>query len=84
MVEVVRRKRERGLAMRDILAVSAAPGYSEHHSGRAVDLTSAGYAALGTTLAGMRVPTVLVQEGGYVIDTLGDLVLAVLRGFEEG
>jgi acetoin utilization deacetylase AcuC-like enzyme len=48
------------------------------------ELTPAGYAALGTTLAGMRVPTVLVQEGGYVIDTLGDLVLAVLRGFEEG
>jgi D-alanyl-D-alanine carboxypeptidase len=43
---IVRRKRERGLAMRDILEVSAAPGYSEHHSGRAVDLTSAGYAAL--------------------------------------
>ncbi len=43
---IVRRKRERGIAMDEILKVSAAPGYSEHHSGRAVDLTSAGYAAL--------------------------------------
>jgi D-alanyl-D-alanine carboxypeptidase len=43
---IVRRKRERGLAMDEILKVSAAPGYSEHHSGRAVDLTSPGYAAL--------------------------------------
>jgi acetoin utilization deacetylase AcuC-like enzyme len=48
------------------------------------ELTPAGYAALGATLGGMRVPTVLVQEGGYVLDTLGDLVLAVLSGFEEG
>ena len=29
---------------------------------------------------GAMVPTVLVQEGGYVLDTLGDLVLAALRG----
>jgi D-alanyl-D-alanine carboxypeptidase len=43
---IVQRKRERGLAMDEILKVSAAPGYSEHHSGRAVDVTSPGYAAL--------------------------------------
>jgi acetoin utilization deacetylase AcuC-like enzyme len=48
------------------------------------ELTPGGYAALGATLAEMRVPTVIVQEGGYVLDTLGDLVLAALRGFEEG
>lgn len=41
---IVRRKRERGLAMTEILRVSAAPGYSEHHSGRAVDITTPGYA----------------------------------------
>jgi D-alanyl-D-alanine carboxypeptidase len=43
---IVRRKRERGLAIDEILKVSAAPGYSEHHSGRAIDVTSPGYAAL--------------------------------------
>lgn len=43
---IVRRKRERGLAIDEILRVSAAPGYSEHHSGRAVDVTTPGYAAL--------------------------------------
>ena len=32
--------------MHEILEVSAAPGYSEHHSGRAIDLTAPGYAAL--------------------------------------
>ena len=48
------------------------------------ELTPGGYAAIGATLGGMKIPTVLVQEGGYVLDTLGDLVLAALRGFEEG
>jgi len=45
-LDIVRRKRKRGLAMHEILKVSAAPGYSEHHSGRAIDLTAPGYAAL--------------------------------------
>ena len=43
---ILRRKLERGQTIDEILAVSAAPGYSEHHSGRVVDLTTPGYAAL--------------------------------------
>jgi len=43
---ILKRKLERGQSIADILRVSAAPGYSEHHSGRAVDLTTPGYAAL--------------------------------------
>lgn len=43
---ILRRKRERGIAMDEILRVSAAPGYSEHHSGRALDLTTPGFTAL--------------------------------------
>ncbi|MFZ2235982.1 MAG: M15 family metallopeptidase [Dokdonella sp.] len=45
-LEILRRKCERGQSMDEILKVSAAPGYSEHHSGRVVDLTSPGYEAL--------------------------------------
>ncbi|HEU4664164.1 MAG TPA: M15 family metallopeptidase [Dokdonella sp.] len=43
---IVKRKLERGQSIDEILRVSAAPGYSEHHSGRAVDLTTPGFAAL--------------------------------------
>ena len=43
---IIRRKLERGQTMDQILRVSAAPGYSEHHSGRALDLTTPGFAAL--------------------------------------
>lgn len=43
---ILRRKLERGQHIDDILRVSAAPGYSEHHSGRALDLTTPACAAL--------------------------------------
>lgn len=42
-MQIVQKKRERGLSMPDILKVSAAPGYSEHHGGCALDITTPGY-----------------------------------------
>lgn len=42
---IFERKRERGQSIDDILAVNAAPGYSEHHSGRAIDIGAPGEAA---------------------------------------
>ncbi len=44
--DIIRRKRSRGQSMDQILRVSAAPGFSEHHTGRAVDLTTPGARAL--------------------------------------
>jgi D-alanyl-D-alanine carboxypeptidase len=38
------RKRARGIGLDAILHVNAAPGFSEHHTGRAVDLTTHGFA----------------------------------------
>lgn len=46
---ILKRKLERGQSIDEVLRVSAAPGYSEHHSGRAVDLTTPGYPALEET-----------------------------------
>lgn len=43
---IIRRKQERGLSLDDILAVSAAPGFSEHHSGAAIDIGTPGRADL--------------------------------------
>lgn len=39
---IIARKLARGLAIDDILAVNAAPGWSEHHSGRAIDVSAPG------------------------------------------
>lgn len=39
---IFERKRARGQSVDEILAVNAAPGYSEHHSGRALDIGAPG------------------------------------------
>jgi D-alanyl-D-alanine carboxypeptidase len=41
-VAIIERKRNNGQSIEEILEVSAAPGYSEHHSGKALDLTCPG------------------------------------------
>jgi len=40
--ELLRRKLEKGIGMEEILTVSAPPGFSEHHTGRAIDVTTPG------------------------------------------
>jgi zinc D-Ala-D-Ala carboxypeptidase len=40
--ELILRKLTRGLRIEEILRSNAAPGYSEHHTGRAVDITTPG------------------------------------------
>jgi acetoin utilization deacetylase AcuC-like enzyme len=47
-------------------------------------VTPAGFRAAGRALGALRLPTVVVQEGGYDLTTIGDLVLATLSGIEEG
>lgn len=41
-IDIIRAKLERGLPMQTILTLSAPPGYSEHHTGRAVDINTPG------------------------------------------
>jgi len=40
--ELIRKKIESGQELGDILKVNAAPGFSEHHTGRAVDIATPG------------------------------------------
>lgn len=40
--ELIRRKIAAGQTLRDILSVNAAPGFSQHHTGRAIDLATPG------------------------------------------
>jgi zinc D-Ala-D-Ala carboxypeptidase len=44
--EIVRRKLATGSSIEDVLCVSAPPGFSEHHTGRAVDVGTPGSRAL--------------------------------------
>ena len=42
-VSIIERKLHAGQPLEEILRVSAAPGYSEHHTGRALDITCPGF-----------------------------------------
>jgi D-alanyl-D-alanine carboxypeptidase len=44
--DIVRRKLETGVVIQDILAICAPPGFSEHHTGCAVDVSTVGSQAL--------------------------------------
>jgi len=61
------------------LGVDAAAGDPESP----LEVTPAGLRAAGRTLGALGVPTVLVQEGGYDLDSIGPLVREVLEGFED-
>jgi acetoin utilization deacetylase AcuC-like enzyme len=45
-------------------------------------VTTPGFAAIGRAVAGLGLPTVLVQEGGYLSPELGDNLAAVLGGWQ--
>jgi acetoin utilization deacetylase AcuC-like enzyme len=62
------------------LGVDAAAGDPESP----VDVTAAGFRAAGRTLGELALPTVVVLEGGYDLETIGELVSAALAGVEEG
>src|SRR5699024_774908 len=49
---LLKRKLDQGQAMNEILRVSAPPGFSEHHSGRAIDVTTRGVKPLEEDFAG--------------------------------
>jgi D-alanyl-D-alanine carboxypeptidase len=44
--KIIRRKLQAGLSLPQILTVNAPPGFSEHHTGRAIDITTPGAKAL--------------------------------------
>ena len=59
------------------LGVDAAAGDPESPLGVSIE----GYKGAGRRLGALGLPTVLIQEGGYDLDSIGPLVLATLEGF---
>ena len=49
--DIIRRKRAAGRPLEDILRLIAAPGFSEHHSGRALDIGCPGHTDLEENFA---------------------------------
>jgi acetoin utilization deacetylase AcuC-like enzyme len=48
------------------------------------NVTTAGLGEIGRRIAELDVPTVIVQEGGYLLDRLGENVVAFLRALASG
>jgi acetoin utilization deacetylase AcuC-like enzyme len=42
------------------------------------------YPAIGRRIAGLRLPTLFVMEGGYAVEAIGVNAVGVLEGFEAG
>lgn len=46
-----------------------------------LSVTTPGFSRIGEAIAKLRLPTIIVQEGGYLCDALGDNLTAFLTGF---
>jgi acetoin utilization deacetylase AcuC-like enzyme len=68
----------------DALVVSLGVDAAADDPESPLQVTADGYAAAGRLLGSLGLPSVVVQEGGYHLDTLGALVAAYLDGHDSG
>ena len=67
----------------EALVVSLGVDAGESDPESPLRVTAAGFREAGRVVGALGLPTVLVQEGGYDLDTLGPLVLEFLSGVES-
>ena len=67
----------------DALVIALGLDAHEDDPFHGMKITTSGFASIGTALANLRLPTVIVQEGGYLSDTLGDNLASFLGGFQS-
>ena len=48
-----------------------------------LSITTEGFYKIGEIIGSSQLPTILIQEGGYISNVLGDNLAAVLKGFEQ-
>ncbi len=68
----------------DALVVSLGVDAAADDPESPLQVTADGYAAAGRLLGSLGLPAVVVQEGGYHLDTIGGLVAAYLDGHAHG
>jgi acetoin utilization deacetylase AcuC-like enzyme len=67
----------------EALIVSLGFDTYEHDPLAWLKITTGGFRAIGSAIAGLGLPTVIVQEGGYFCQDLGRNLASFLRGFES-
>ena len=65
----------------DALVIALGLDAHEEDPFHGMSITTEGFASIGKTLASLGLPTVIVQEGGYLSDALGDSLASFLNGF---
>ncbi|WP_118178489.1 histone deacetylase family protein [Paraburkholderia phosphatilytica] len=66
----------------DVLVVSLGVDTFEHDPISHFRLRTSDYPRIGAAIAALRVPTLFVMEGGYMVDEIGVNAVNVLLGFE--
>ena len=67
----------------DVLIVALGLDASKDDPLAFLSITTDGFRQIGAAIASTRTPTLLVQGGGYISDSLGDNLVAALGGFEN-
>lgn len=67
----------------ELLILSYGADTFEHDPISHFKLCEADYAVIGSRVAALKIPTVVVMEGGYAIDALGRNVASLLSGFGD-
>jgi len=66
----------------DVVVVALGLDAYEGDPFKGLAITTQGFARIGAAIAGLGLPTLFVQEGGYLCDELGENLTAALTGFE--
>ncbi len=66
----------------DVVVVALGLDAFEGDPFQGLAVTTPGFARIGTAIAALGLPTLFVQEGGYICDGLGDNLTSVLSGFQ--
>lgn len=67
----------------EVLVIALGLDASGHDPLAFLDISNDGFERIGATLGALNLPTLLVQEGGYLSPHLGANLQAALRGFES-
>jgi len=68
----------------DVLVVALGLDAHESDPLAGLAITTPGFAGIGRDIAALNLPTVLVQEGGYMNEALGENLRSFLKGFADG
>lgn len=67
----------------DTLIVSYGADTLENDPVGGFKLQISSYGRIGALIATLNLPTIIIQEGGYLLDSVGDCVAAFLKGIED-